>query len=445
MASLVEVSAFIQTASEREVLDIQKQCLKRMEDLFGFAESPCRKRLRSEPGTMSRPGLVRREPLCFLKLQGEVMGKVLAMLYLKEAVFLRQCNSEMCSWWQPATPFMLGFLQCSPVGCLLRPYLAGHGSPSVVAAIQEICLWAGGSMLPFDTFVPVSNFSNGLTLEEAQRDHGEQVLMTAGKHTMSLSSRWCSAMAQLLMQGAVFARPDPVRTSIQSLAESISSVLEWPVCDFKTESSKLEVEDDDGGGGGYNHGEEFKVTMTTADGIVKLKLEISYFKFDDENVGDEESELSCTGTVHGEWMSFFRYRNSEHEHDQKVSGDLRVLNVLGLSLLGREVDPATLLHVLWRLLCAPMMVWPPWTPSLSCEFSRVAAEVETDEEPFCTPSLLRARNLFEIVASHVSVQEGDIMPQGVRELGLVSVSKSPFEEEIVLHQLSNTLACLATL
>ena len=138
-----------------------------MDVLFGF-EVPRRKRLRSEPGVVSRPCLVRGEPMCFLKLWGEATGNALAMLFRKEAVSLRACNSEICSWWRPATPFMRAFMQCSPVGCLLRPWLATHVSPSVLAAIQEICSWARGSILPHDKLVPVSKFCNGLTLDKAQ-------------------------------------------------------------------------------------------------------------------------------------------------------------------------------------------------------------------------------------------------------------------------------------
>ena len=65
-------------------------------------------------------------------------------------------------------------------------------------------------------------------------------------------------------------------------------------------------------------------------------------------------------------------------HDQRIFGDLRALNVLGTGLLGREVSPAILVHVLWRPLCGPMMVWPHWTPNgcKSCGgFSHVAAEL----------------------------------------------------------------------
>ena len=432
MVSLVEVLAFVQTAPVREVLDIQRQCLERMEGP-GFTESPGRKRLRG--GAVSRP-------VTFLKLQGVAIGKALAMLCLKEAVSLRQCNSEMCSWWHPSTQFMLAFLQCSPIGCLLRPYLAAHGSMSIPTAIQEICAWSRRSILPFDALAPVTRFSNGLTLEEAQRDHEEQVLMTAGTHTTSLSSRWCSVMAQVLMQGPDFACPDPVRKSIQSLAESMPSVLAWLACDFTTGSSKLEVKNDEGHGVGYNHEEQFKVVMTTADGTVEITLEIWYLTLD-EHQGDEASKLSCTGIVHGKRMNFFHY-NSEDRHDRRISGDLIAVNVLGSALLGREVNPAILLHVLWRLLCAPMMVWPHWTPNgcESCEFSRVAAELETGEEPQCTPSLLRARNLFEMVASHTSVQEDGITPERIRDLGLVSVSKSCFDEENMLHQLSAHLTAL---
>ena len=141
-----------------------------MDVLFGF-EVPRRKRLRNEPGVVSTPCLVRGEPMCFLKLRGEATGIGLAMLFFKEAVSLRACSSEICSWLRPATPFMRAFMQCSPVGCLLRPYLATHGSPSVLAAIQEIWSWARGSMLPYDKLVPVSKFSNGLTLEEAQEGY----------------------------------------------------------------------------------------------------------------------------------------------------------------------------------------------------------------------------------------------------------------------------------
>lgn len=299
-------------------------------------------------------------------------------------------------------------------------------------------------MLPYDKLVPVSKFSNGLTLEEAQKDYEEQVSMTEGKHAMSLSSRWCSVMAQQLMQGAVFARPDPVRASIQSLTESIPSLLEWTVCGFKTGMSKLEVEDEPGGRcGGYNEEEKFQVTMKTADGTVEVNLEISYFQFADDDQGDIDSKVSCTGTARGKSMQFFRYCNSCGELPE-ISGDLIALNVLGRSLLGREVDPATLLHVLWRLLCAPMMVWPRWTPKGHCKFSHVAAEVESDEEPESTPGLLRARNLFEIVASHLIVQEDDITPQNLRELQRVSVSKSPFDEETRLDQISSSLGWAST-
>eukprot|EP00438_Fugacium_kawagutii_P011594 Skav217341 [mRNA] locus=scaffold1410:206284:207534:- [translate_table: standard] len=367
------------------------------------------------------------------------------MLSLKEAVSLRACNSETCSWWQPATPFMRVFMQCSPVGCLLRPYLAAHGSPSVLAAIQEICSWARGSILRRDKRVPVNEFPNGSTLKDAQESFDdEEVSMTGSKHAMNLSSSWCSVMAQQLMQRAVFVGPDPVQTSIQSFAESIPSVLEWKVCGFKTSLAKLELE-----GGyelAYNEGDEFKVAVTTADDTVELNLEIASDRAHDEEHCCETSELSCTGTVHGKSMHFFRYSCNSFESDHPaISGDLTALNLLGRSLLGREVDPATLLHVLWRLLCAPMLVWPYRTPkdSMSCKFSHVAAEVDGDEDPECTPSLLGARNLFEIVASHISVQEDDITPEEVRELGRVSVSKSPFDEKTYLDQISSSLAALA--
>ena len=94
-----------------------------MDVLFGF-EVPRRKRLRNEPGVVSTPCLVRGEPMCFLKLRGEATGIGLAMLFFKEAVSLRACSSEICSWLRPATPFMRAFMQCSPVGCLLRSCLA---------------------------------------------------------------------------------------------------------------------------------------------------------------------------------------------------------------------------------------------------------------------------------------------------------------------------------
>ena len=115
-----------------------------MDVLFGF-EVPRRKRLRNEPGVVSTPCLVRGEPMCFLKLRGEATGIGLAMLFFKEAVSLRACSSEICSWLRPATPFMRAFMQCSPVGCLLRSWLATHVSPFVLAAIQEIC-WANFPM-----------------------------------------------------------------------------------------------------------------------------------------------------------------------------------------------------------------------------------------------------------------------------------------------------------
>ena len=432
---LQQILAFIESSAVGEVLDIQSQCLQRMDVLFGFAEDG-RKRFRSEPGIVSRSVRGRGEPLCFLKLLGEAIGQALAMLFLKEAVSMRACNSEMCSWWQPATRFMRGFMQCSPVGCLLRPYLAAHGSQSVLAAIQELCGWARGSILPYDTLVPASKFSNGFTLEEAQKLHDHQVSMTAGTRAVSLSSSWCSVMAQQLLQGAVFARSDPVRISIQSFAESIPSVLEWTVCDFETGLSKLEV--DGGFGSGYNEDEEFKERMATVDGSVEVKLEISYFRFADEDQGDAESKLSCTGAVHGQSMRFFCYYNSFDSGQQEVSGDVIALTVLGRALLGREADMATMLHVLWRLLCAPMMVWPRWTPERSCKFSNIAAAIEPDEEPACAPGLFRARNLFEIVASHISVQEDAVALRGVRELGYVSVSKSPFDEETGLDQISSS-------
>eukprot|EP00438_Fugacium_kawagutii_P011592 Skav217339 [mRNA] locus=scaffold1410:191885:193114:- [translate_table: standard] len=367
------------------------------------------------------------------------------MLSLKEAISLRACNSETCSWWQPATSFMRVFMQCSPVGCLLRPYLKVHGSPSVLAAIQDICSWARGSILPRDKLVPVSEFPNGSTLKDAQESYDdEEASMTGSKHAMNLSSSWCSVMAQQLMQGATFACPDLVQTSIQSFAEFIPSVLQWKVCGFKTGLAKLELEG--GYEAGYNEGEEFEVAVTTADGTVELNLEIVCDRALDEDHCFETSELTCTGTVRGKSMRFLCYSYiSLESHQPKISGDLMALKALGRALLGLEVDPATLLHVLWRLLCAPMMVWPHKTPkqSMSCKFSEVAAEVDADEEPQCTPALLRARNLFEIVASHISVQEDDITPEEVRKLGRVSVSKSPFDEKTYLDQISSNLAALA--
>ena len=54
---------------------------------------------------------------------------------------------------------------------------------------------------------------------------------------------------------------------------------------------------------------------------------------------------------------------------------------------------------------------------------------------------IRFRNVFEIVAAHLSVQDDEIRPEGLRKLQLVSVSKNPFDEETMLNQISTTLAC----
>ena len=49
---------------------------------------------------------------------------------------------------------------------------------------------------------------------------------------------------------------------------------------------------------------------------------------------------------------------------RKTFGDLRGLNVLRDTLLGRDVDPATSPHLLWRVVCAPAVVWPRWNAEL---------------------------------------------------------------------------------
>ena len=142
-------------------------------------------------------------------------------------------------------------------------------------------------------------------------------------------------------------------------------------------------------------------------------------------------------------MTFFRYCHSADACEGQISGDLIALNMLGRSLLGREVNPATLLHLLWRLLCAPMMAWPFWTSKrpLSCQFSCVAAELGADcnDEHQSRPSFLRAGGLFEMVASHFSVQEDEITPQGVRMLRLTKVSSSHFDQRDILNSISSCL------
>jgi len=255
-------------------------------------------------------------------------------------------------------------LQASSWASLLLPMAPARPLGFFTGTAKALYEWANATVL--DAMQPVSIWSsNGLTMDEMREQHpGSVISMEEAKNSCLLRSDIAMLLAERSLSAAQSVCSDTVRQGIELLACRLRDHGEIRRCKSTTVSCTMHVEDDMGGGGGCNFKEEYDICLHIAvsrNSTVVLEMHAEYFTFQDsDGVDDETSEVEVRFKPNAADKASLLFSSGffRESHYNKLKLDNAAVRQASHELLGDPDEGVVTLFVLWRLLCAPIMLWP---------------------------------------------------------------------------------------
>lgn len=283
-------------------------------------------------------------------------------------------------------------------------------------AAKELCEWAS-PISSEERMKPVSELSSDRwTAAGLRKTYPDDVIaMLEAKNERHLGSDIAVLLAGRSLSAAQFMCSDAVRQRIALLACRLPKHGEMERCTFTKHSDKISIKDEDGvhycGAGSYEEAYDISLRIAVSRSrTVVMKLHAVFFRFwDFDGAYGEESHVKVTFNDSAQSVYsaantesvLFSINSSEERWYAKSSIDTVAIWEASRALLGAIGDPqegVVTLFVLWRLLCAPTIVWPRGHSQVGTVLG-----ARTQAELHCNHTMLRLRAIFERVANAPSL------------------------------------------
>jgi len=387
----------------------------------------------------------------------EDAAKVLSMVSLQDVLALSGCNWQLRCWLSPSETILKLLDVTLPADHVLKNmlWMAGASGSSGCLSLQvlkEIRHWVCQSTLKLTDFKPVTRWSIGQAREALHEQRIQRLRMYSygvADYSMeeavkkaSLSSKSCAAMVHQVMRQTSFTCSPALSEKIRHLTDSIPKSFEWPCCNFSGICSTYELHGGRASGGCSD--ESLTVILKKDDMLIRMDASYLCFDVQGSYILSEGSRIVCHATTGDmrtepifEISNFLEAPNRDMQ--PAIQTNVEMLKVLGIELLGQEVEMSLTLHLLWRLLCAPLVLWPFKTPDF-CDSLTSSNHVMSDlqlggipGDREWIPVILHARSMFEKVAHHIHGVHVD--PRDPVDPISVRVSTSTFDDKKFLDKL----------
>jgi len=402
---------------------------------------------------VKRPRIEEKNYVCHLG--PEAAAKVLSMVFLQDVLTLSGCNWQLRCWLSPSETILKLLDVTLPADHVLKNMLLMAGASGFLSlqVLKEIRHWVCQSTLRLTDFKPVTRWSIGQAREALHEQRMQRLRMYSygvADYSMeeavkiaSLSSKSCAAMVHQVMRQTSFTCSPALSEKIRDLTDSIPNSFQWPCCNFGSISSTYELHGGRASGGCSD--ESLTVILKKDDMLIRMDASYLCFDVQGSYILSEGSRIVCHATMRDmrnepifEISNFLEAPNRDMQ--PAIQTNVKMLKMLGIELLGQEVEMSLTLHLLWRLLCAPLVIWPFKTQSDFCDSltssNHVMSDLQLPGSPGdreWIPVILHARSMFEKVAHHIHGKHVD--PTNPVDPISVRVSSSTFDDKTFLDQL----------
>lgn len=228
---------------------------------------------------------------------------------------------------------------------------------------------------------------------------GMEVSLRVADLQAQLPGGLACAMAEASLAAARFSCPAAESEAVARLVASMPTAMLWDHCRYEQWREHMIVR---GIRDGINREDIFSagVAVQTPSGRLQLAVKARTFCYSGERGNRKDSSVQCEATLPGsqDRLLLFRFDSSDDSEMPGVDDSLQtpsvhLLDGASAALLGSSGPGlhAVTLEVLWRMLCAPVALWPS---GLEPKFGSVCEDPGKPD----LGGFLRLREVFEMAA-----------------------------------------------